>query len=884
MKAEPHKIKTVKNLNISSYAERDVILRKAGLNTFNILSSNVLYDMVSEGTSAKSQEQEAGSLVGDETYAGSRNFEKLQFAVHEIFGHEHVCPVHNLNGALKLITTTETAKGSFVFSNSDLPKLLVEREKLNFVQIDYANDLEYPGNLNLKNLETALISAKQIAFIFIDIYANGYKPVSYNHIKSIKELAEKYKTKLILHVSQIVELVTYIKSIDKTYQTKPIKNLVLEIAKMADVIILNAAQDPRCNIGGLIASNHYSVYEKYMNEVVVYEGLHTYGGMAGRTMESFRLGILEMIYEPQANWIQNQVNYFAENLADIPKYIGADGIYIKADEFLKHLSENQAQALAALLYQKAGIRCLVQGKYKNENILPIQIPRLGLTNQQLFHIAKAITEVYHERNSISSFKLLNSPEWQDQAIFSWNNPVLKRFNYECEAYRIQTIEYVGIATKEERKEIAEKVGFNTFLLPSKDVMIDFLTDSGTCAQTNEQWSMYNNADETPASSKDYFDMIESLKEITGYKYIIPTHQGRAAEHIMSQVLIKGGFVPGNMYFTTTKLHQEMAGGTFVDVIIDEAHNSQSTFDWKGNIDISKVQKIIDEHGEGSIPYISFEFSVNLAGGQPVHMDNMKEVYLFCKSHNIPVMFDATRAVENAYMIKKKDPRYVNVSIKEILREMFSYGDGCTVSSKKDYLVNIGGFLGIRDDEDFYTKAMDLLRIYEGTSTNGGMSAGDMAMHAEGVREMIDYNYIKARVEQTHYLGNKLKDAGIPIVEPIGTHAVFLDAKRFLPHIDQDNYPAQALAVELFIESGIRAMERGNVSSGRNKKTGKNYRPSLELVRLTIPRRAYTNSHMDLVAEGIINLYKKRNSIKGLTFVYEPENLRFFQGRFKQVEN
>ncbi len=883
MRAEPHKIKTIKNLNISSYTERDVILREAGLNTFSIKSTDVLYDMVSQGTSAKSQEQESGSLVGDETYAGSRNFEKLLFAVNEILGHEHVCPTHNLNGSIKLITTTIAEKGSFVFSNSDLPKLLVENEKLNFTQIEYAKDSKYSGNLDIEKLKNALSSTKHIAYIFIDVYANGYKPVSYEHIKQVCELAEKYNTKLVLNVSQIVELAVYIKSVDPNFSEKPLKNLVFDIAKAGHIIILDASQDPRCNIGGLIASNDYATYEKYMNEVTVYEGLHTYGGMAGRTMESFRLGIFEMVYESQAQWIAQQVSFFAENLKNIPKYIGADGVYIKADEFLPQIKENQAQALAALLYQKAGIRCLVQGKYTNENILPIQIPRLGLTNDQLFHIAKAIREVFDERDSLGTFKVLNTPTWQDEAIFGWNHPTLSRFNYECEAYRIQTVEYVGIATKEERKAIAEQVGFNTFLLPSKDVMIDFLTDSGTCAQTNEQWSMYNNADETPASSKDFFDMVESLKEITGYKYIIPTHQGRAAEHIMSQVLIKGGFVPGNMYFTTTKLHQEMAGGTFVDVIIDEAHNAQSTFDWKGNIDISKIKKILDANGEGSIPYISFEFSVNLAGGQPVHMDNMKEVYLFCKSHNIPVMFDATRAVENAYMIRKKDPRYANVSIKEILREMFSYGDGCTVSSKKDYLVNIGGFLGIRDDEDFYKKSMDMIRVYEGTRTNGGMSAGDMAMHAEGVREMIDYNYIKARVEQTNYLGNKLLEAGIPIVEPIGTHAVFLDAKRFLPHIDQENYPAQALAVELFIESGIRAMERGIVSSGRNKKTGQNYHPALELVRLTIPRRAYTNSHMDLVADGIINLYKKRESIKGLEFVYEPENLRFFQGRFKQID-
>lgn len=883
MKAEPHKIKTVKNLNILSYYEREVELREAGYNTFNINSTKVIFDMVSQGTSAKSQEQEAGSLIGDETYAGSRNFEKLVKSVNEVFDHEFVCPVHNLNGAVKLVTTTMVKKGQTVLSNSDMPKLMVELEGGVFEQISYSRQNIYSGNLDSKELEERLKADANIAYVFIDVYSDGYMPVSIDHLNSIRKLADEYSTKLVLNISYVSELAIFISEIDERYQNSTIKDIVLEITQKAHVCILDAAQGSRCNIGGLIATNDYATYEKYMNEVVVYEGLHTYGGMAGRAMESFQIGINEMVIDAQASWISQQVNVFCEQLEGIPLYRGADGVYIKADEFLPHIQENQAQALAALLYLKAGIRGLVIGLYKNCSVLPLQLPRLGLTNNQIVNIARAIKEVHEERTSLTAFALKNIPEWQDEAVFEWNSPRLAKFEYNCESYRIQTIEYVGIDTKEEREKIIEEVGYNTFLLPSKDITIDFLTDSGTTAQTNTQWSNYNESDETPASSKDYFNMIESLKDITGYKYIIPTHQGRAAEHIMSQVLIKDGFIPGNMYFTTTKLHQEMAGGTFVDVICDEAHIPTSNFEWKGNIDIGKIEKILEKHGEGSIPYVSFEFSVNLAGGQPVHMDNIKEVHEFCKEHSIPVMFDATRAVENAYMIKKKDSRYHNSPIKEILHEMFSYGEGCTVSSKKDYLVNIGGFLGIRDDEEFYRKALSMLRVYEGSRTSGGMSAGDMAMHTEGVYEMTDYNYIKSRVEQTNYLGKKLLDAGIPIVEPIGTHAVFLDAKRFLPHIDQDNFPAQALAASLFVESGIRAMERGNVSSGRNKKTGENYRPALELVRLTIPRRAYTNSHMDLVADGIIKLYAHRDQIKGLEFTYEPENLRFFQGKFKLVK-
>lgn len=882
MKSEPHKIKTIKNLYITTQIERSIVLRDAGLNTFNIHSNKVTYDMVSSGTSAKSQEQESGSLVGDEAYAGSRNFEGLVEIVSKTFSKQYVCPTHNLQGALKLITMTSVSEHSVVISNSSLPRLMVEREKAKLILSGPSNETVFTGNISVDELKTKLKAGSTIPYIFLDLYADGYRPVSFENLKAVSELAKNNKIDLVVNVSAIVELAVLYRKVYDNFKTATIGEIIRQIAQQANVIILDAAQDPRCNTGGLIASDNYATYEKYMNEVVVYEGLHTYGGMAGRTMESFKRGIAEMVYEPQAEWISVQVDLLSGIIAKVPHFKGADGVYIRAAEFLSQLKENQSQALAALLYQKAGMRCIVQGKFAESTILPVQIPRLGLTNDQVEHLSRVISEVYEEREALTSFNLANSPEWEDEARFTWNHPVLKKFNYECEVYRILTIEYVGVTTREERKTIIKEAGFNTFLLPSKDVTIDLLTDSGTCAQTNEQWSFYNNSDETPASSRDYFSMVETLKDVTGYNYIIPTHQGRAAEHIMSQVLIKDGFVPGNMYFTTTKLHQEKAGGTFVDVISDEAHDPTSTFPWKGNIDIRKLQKILDEHGEGCIPYISFEFSVNLAGGQPVSMDNVRKTYEFCKQHNIPVMFDATRAVENAYMIKKKDPQYANTSIKEILRELFSYGDGCTVSSKKDYLVNIGGFLAIRDDKGFYKKALSMLRIYEGTRTNGGMSAGDMAMHAEGVREMLDFNYIKSRVEQTQYLGNKLLQNGIPVVEPIGTHAVFLDAKRFLPHIDQNNYPAQALAAALFVESGIRAMERGNVSSGRNKKNGKNYCPALELVRLTIPRRVYTNTHMDMVADSIIALYKKRDQIRGLKFTYEPENLRFFQGRFREV--
>lgn len=879
MIAEPYKLKTIRNVEYTSMQERIDALMDADFNTFHIPSYMVTFDMTSQGTSAVSQEQFAGLFTGDETYAGSRNFEHLCEAINDLFGHKNVCPTHNIKGSHKLITTTMVKKGDVIYGNSLKPVELIHDRDAN-MEILAVKDKVFPGNLDTTALAKKIKGKKNVPYIYIELYADGYKPVSIANIKAAAKIAHDNKTYLVVNCSYVISNADYVRKNEAGYDKKTLKQILAETGKLSHVIVIDAGQDPRSNAGGLISTNVYDLYDKYMNEVVVYEGLHTYGGMAGRTMEVFARGLVEMVYEKQAGWILFQIEKFASLLKKIPFYHGADGLYIQADKFFPKC-ENPAHTLAAAIYLKSGIRCFLDGRF-DSMILPVQIPRMVLTNDQLIEIAEVINQIYKIRDKIDGLVLDNAPEWNDEAAFLWRRPVMDEYIFKSEPFTIQQIEYVGETTEKERHQHAIESGFNTFLLQSKHVTIDFLTDSGTTAQTTAQWATYIESVETQATSESFYDFVETLQEITGYKYIIPTHQGRAAEHIMSQCLISGGIVPGNMYFTTTKLHQEMAGGTFADVIVDEAHQPTNQFRWKGNIDLKKVKKLVKEHGTENIPYISFELSVNLAGGQPVSMDNAKEVYEYCEANNIYLMWDATRAAENAYMIKKYDKKYQHSTIKEILHELFSYGHGCTVSSKKDYMVNIGGFLGIKDDENFYFNALEMLRKYEGSVTNGGMTAADMSVHAQGVMEMMEFSYIRNRVEQTQYLGKKLLEAGVPIVEQVGSHAVFLDAKRFLPHIDQDQYPAQALATALYIDSGVRAMERGNVSKGRQP-NGKNYRPSLELVRLTIPRRAYTNAHMDLVAESIIKLYKKRKQIKGLKFTYEPKNLRFFQGRFEEVK-
>ncbi|MGD1046797.1 MAG: tyrosine phenol-lyase [Bacteroidota bacterium] len=452
----------------------------------------------------------------------------------------------------------------------------------------------------------------------------------------------------------------------------------------------------------------------------------------------------------------------------------------------------------------------------------------------------------------------------------------------AEPYKIKVVEPLKMTTREERKKALEGAGFNTFLLKSDDVYIDLLTDSGTNAMSDNQWAGMMLGDEAYAGSKNFYHLEEAVQKYYGYKYLVPTHQGRGAEHIISKILIKHGtFVPGNMYFTTTRLHQELAGGKFVDVIIDEAHDPASLHPFKGNVDLNKLDALVKKVGADKIPYITIGVTVNMAGGQPVEMKNLKEVREYCLKNGIRVVLDATRAVENAYFIKVREKGYENHSIAEILHEMCSYSDACTMSGKKDCLTNIGGFLALNESEIF-EEARNMVVIYEGLHTYGGLAGRDMEAMARGIVESIQWDHIRARIGQVEYVGEKLSALGIPIVLPVGGHAVFLDAKAFLPNLKQIEFPAQTLAAEIYLESGIRTMERGIVSAGRNNETGDHFYPKLELVRLTFPRRVYTQAHCDVTVEAVDEVFNRRKSIKGLKMVYEPKYLRFFQARFERL--
>ena len=452
----------------------------------------------------------------------------------------------------------------------------------------------------------------------------------------------------------------------------------------------------------------------------------------------------------------------------------------------------------------------------------------------------------------------------------------------AEPYKIKMVESIKRSTEEQRKKWIKKANYNLFNLSSNKVFIDLLTDSGTGAMSDQQWSAVMSGDESYAGSTSFLKLKKTVKKITGYKYFLPTHQGRAAENVLFSVLVKkGNIIPGNSHFDTTKGHIEFRKATAVDCSIDEAFNTVDQHPFKGNIDVKKLKKVFDNYPD-NIPFVVFTITCNTSGGQPVSMGNIKEVSNLCKAYKIPLIFDAARFAENAYFIKIREEKYKDKSIKEIAREMFSYGDGMTMSAKKDGLVNMGGFIALKDEE-IYKQATVYNIMYEGFITYGGMNGRDMAALAVGLDEATEFDYLESRIEQVAYLGRTLKEFGVPVLQPIGGHAVFIDANKFVPTIPRDEYRAQALAIELYIVGGIRGVEIGTVLADRDPFTRKNRYPELELVRLAIPRRTYSLNHMRYIAAVLKNVYDSRNKAKsGYRIIDEAPIMRHFTVKFEKI--
>jgi len=452
-----------------------------------------------------------------------------------------------------------------------------------------------------------------------------------------------------------------------------------------------------------------------------------------------------------------------------------------------------------------------------------------------------------------------------------------------EPYRIKVVEPIKMTTREQRKDILAKAGYNMFMVRAEDIYIDLLTDSGTNAMSQNQWAGMMQGDESYAGCKNFYHLSDTVNALFGFEYFVPTHQGRPAENILFQLTLKdGGYVPNNMHFDSTRAHVIDKGGIPVDLVIDEAYDPGLHHPFKGNMDPEKLRQFIKEKGKEHIPLIMITITNNTGGGQPVSMANIREIKSIADVHGIPLFFDAARFAENAWFIKEREEGYKNRSVKDIVFEMMGYADGFTMSCKKDGLVNMGGLLAMRD-KNLYERAKQLLILMEGFPTYGGLSGRDLEALSIGLNEVVQEEYLSWRVGQVKYLGDKLLEQGIPLSEPVGGHAVYVDIKRFFPHLKQELFPDNAFATALYMESGIRTAALGSTAFAyRDEDSGKMVYPELEFVRLTIPRRVYTNSHMDFVAHSINELYRKQDQISGLRVVYDPPVLRHFTARFEPI--
>jgi tyrosine phenol-lyase len=445
-------------------------------------------------------------------------------------------------------------------------------------------------------------------------------------------------------------------------------------------------------------------------------------------------------------------------------------------------------------------------------------------------------------------------------------------------YKIKVIEPISLASPRRRRQAIVEAGFNTFLLRAEDVFVDLLTDSGTSAVSQEQRAAMELGDESYAGSRSFFRLEQAMRDVYGFRHLIPTHQGRGAEHLLSRALVAPGqLVPSNLYFTTSRAHAELAGATWVDVSIPEASDPQSRHPFKGNIDVGRLHELIVREGRERIAFVRQEACLNMAGGQPFSLENLRAVRAVTRELDVPFFLDATRASENALFVKEREQGHAARPLPEILREIASLSDGAVFSSKKDHFVPIGGFVAT-DLDDVARRLRELVVVYEGFPHYGGLAGHDMEALGQGIREAAQEETVRAYVAQARHLGARLEQLGVPIVVPVGAHAVFLDAKRFLPHVPQAQFPAQALAAAIYVAGGVRTMERGIVSGQH----GHDPYDGLELVRLTIPRRVYTREHLDYVAEVVAQVHDERDRLPGLELVYEPEELRFFQARFEPL--
>ncbi len=901
----PYRNKIVRTLHLPPPDERLERLRQAGFNVARLPAEAVYLDLLTDsGQAAMSDRQWAAMMRGDEAYAGSRSFQALERAVMECFGMPFVIPAHQGRGAENLLTHHLLDPSRVVLCNalSATTRRLIAHSGATLVEVGhpeawcFRTSAPFKGNLDLNRMDEAMLEGGTLRPAVVWISATcepiGGQPISLTNLRAVSEWARERSIPVVLDASRLHEDAYFVHRFDPGCEGNDIRAIAREMASWADYLYLSGKKLGLANIGGLIATHDHAAFERLRNWCVIFEGMPFYGGMAGRDMEALSVGLHEAFSEPplqaRAAHLQRLANRLREAGVPLVEPTGGHAVYLDLERF-PDLGPNRGATVTATLYALAGVRAAVMRVSEkaghDRQLVRLAWPARAYEVSQVDWAAEAVVHLWDQRDRLVGLQaagpasdppgspLFAAPRWPELSpLEETQAPVLV-------PHRAKVVEEDPVATREQRMAALSAAGFNMYLISADAVAIDLFTDSGTNAMSDEAWAEMWRADEAYRGSDAYDHFQAAVTEAYGYPFVLPAHQGRGAEALLSEALVtrERPIVVGNQSFITTLGHIQRCGGSFVDVTVEAALHPEDSTPFKGDVDLARLERAIAEHGADRIAYLNVAVTVNASGGQPVRLQNLRDVRAIADRHGLPVYLDATRAVENAWFIRAQEPGFASRSIAELLQAQCACAHGVTISGKKDLLVNIGGFLATREAEVF-RKAWSVAERIEGYPLSGGLAHRDLVAMACGAREMLDEAYVAHRIEQVQALGARLTKAGIPVVRPIGGHGVFLDAEAFLPHVGRDGHPGHALAAALYLEAGVRGMmvKSPFIRDG--------HRRGVELLRLTVPRRVYGKEHLAVVADAIIALHRQAARIPGLEVAQEPAAMRATLSRYRSKES
>lgn len=900
----PHRNKIVRTLRLPSPAERLSLLREAGYNVALLPSEAVYLDLLTDsGQAALSDRQWAAMMVGDEAYAGSRSFQALDRSVMDCFGLPYTIPAHQGRGAENLLAHHLLEPGRVVLCNalSTTTRRLILHAGATLVEVGhpeawcFKTPAPFKGNLDLNRLDEVLVSdgALRRAVVWLSATSEpiGGQPLSLDNLRAVSEWAREREIPVVLDASRLHEDAYFIHLQNPGCQGNGLRSIAREMASWVDYLYLSGKKLGLANSGGLIATHDHAAMERLRNWCVIFEGMPFYGGMAGRDMEALAVGIQEAFCEPALRARSAQLERLSRNLraAGVPllEPTGGHAIYLDIARFSLP-GDHAGATVTAALYALSGVRAAVMRSTEatgcERELVRLAVPARAFEGEQIAWAGAAVVELWRQRDCLIPLERAGTATFPpDEPLFSvlrWPElePIEERTMLKVVPYRAKVVEGDPVVTRAQRRAALGAAGHNMFLMAADTVAIDLFTDSGTNAMSDRAWGAMWRADESYRGSDAYARFARAITATYGYPHVLPAHQGRGAEALLSEALLTAerSVVIGNQSFVTTLGHIRRCGGTFVDVTVEAAYTLDDPRPFKGDVDLERLEAAIQEHGPERIAYLNLAVTVNASGGQPVRLSNLQDVAAIARRYGIPVYLDATRAVENAWFIRAQEPGFSDHSLAELLRAQCATADGVTVSAKKDLLTNSGGFVATREDAVF-ARAWRVSERLEGYPTSGGLAHRDLLAMAVGAEEMLDETYVAHRISQVQALGERLIMAGVPVVRPIGGHGVFIDAEAFLPHVGPAGHPGHALAAALYLEAGVRGMmvKSPFVKDGRRR--------GVELLRLTIPRRVYGQEHLDVVADALIALFRAPERISGLLVVHEPLAMRATLSRFRPKE-